>query len=58
MEDGPIARVTETLPVVFVATRDSYRGKIISNMQEIWREKGKVIAVICDKGRPDPQDGG
>ncbi len=46
MKHGPIALVTETLPVVFVATRDSYHGKIISNMQEIKARKGKVIAVI------------
>lgn len=46
MKHGPIALVTETLPVVFVATRDSYHGKIISNMQEIKARKGKVVAVI------------
>src|SRR5215207_7851110 len=46
MKHGPIALVQETLPVVFVATRDSYHGKVISNMQEIKARKGKVIAVI------------
>jgi glutamine---fructose-6-phosphate transaminase (isomerizing) len=46
MKHGPIALVTETLPVVFVATRDSYHGKIISNIQEIKARKGKVLAVI------------
>jgi glucosamine--fructose-6-phosphate aminotransferase (isomerizing) len=48
MKHGPIALVDETLPVVFVATKDSYHQKIISNMQEIKARKGKVIAVISD----------
>ena len=48
MKHGPIALVTETLPVVFVATRDSYHGKIISNMQEIKARKGKVLAVVSE----------
>lgn len=46
MKHGPIALVTETLPVVFIATRDSYHEKIISNIQEIKARKGKVLAVI------------
>jgi glutamine---fructose-6-phosphate transaminase (isomerizing) len=46
MKHGPIALVDETLPVVFVATRDSYHEKVMSNMQEIKARKGKVIAVI------------
>ncbi|MFI5155415.1 MAG: glutamine--fructose-6-phosphate transaminase (isomerizing) [Chitinophagales bacterium] len=46
MKHGPIALVEETLPVVFVATRDSYHEKIISNIQEIKARRGKVIAVI------------
>jgi glutamine---fructose-6-phosphate transaminase (isomerizing) len=46
MKHGPIALVDENLPVVFVATRDSYHEKIISNIQEIKARKGKVIAVI------------
>ena len=46
MKHGPIALVDEALPVVFVATRDSYHEKIVSNIQEIKARKGKVIAVI------------
>ncbi|MBD0365352.1 MAG: glutamine--fructose-6-phosphate transaminase (isomerizing) [Flavisolibacter sp.] len=48
MKHGPIALVDETLPVVFVATKDTYHEKIISNMQEIKARKGKVIAVISE----------
>lgn len=48
MKHGPIALVTETLPVVFVATKDSYHEKVVSNMQEIKARKGKVIALITE----------
>ena len=46
MKHGPIALVDETLPVVFIATKDVYHEKIVSNMQEIKARKGKVVAVI------------
>lgn len=48
MKHGPIALVDENLPVVFVATKDAYHEKIISNIQEIKARKGKVIAVISE----------
>ncbi len=48
MKHGPIALVDESLPVVFVATRDSYHEKILSNMQEIKARKGKILAVVSD----------
>jgi glucosamine--fructose-6-phosphate aminotransferase (isomerizing) len=46
MKHGPIALVDDHLPVVIVATKDSYHEKIVSNIQEIKARKGKVIAVI------------
>ncbi len=45
MKHGPIALVDELLPVVFVATKDRYYDKIVSNVQEIKARKGQVIAV-------------
>ena len=48
MKHGPIALVDENLPVVFVATKDSYYEKIVSNVQEIKARKGKVIAVATE----------
>jgi glucosamine--fructose-6-phosphate aminotransferase (isomerizing) len=48
MKHGPIALVDENLPVVFVATKDSYHEKIVSNMQEIKARKGKIIAIITE----------
>jgi glucosamine--fructose-6-phosphate aminotransferase (isomerizing) len=48
MKHGPIALVDENLPVVFVATRDIYHEKIISNIQEIKARKGMVLSVISE----------
>jgi len=48
MKHGPIALVDEDLPVLFVATKDAYHEKVISNMQEINARKGKLIAVVTD----------
>ena len=48
MKHGPIALVDEELPVVFIATKDSYHEKIVSNMQEIKARKGKIISIITE----------
>ncbi|MDQ6756721.1 MAG: glutamine--fructose-6-phosphate transaminase (isomerizing), partial [Bacteroidota bacterium] len=48
MKHGPIALVDKNLPVVFVATKDAYHAKIVSNIQEIKARKGKVIAIISE----------
>lgn len=48
MKHGPIALVDEDLPVVFIATKDAYHEKVVSNMQEIKARKGKVISVITE----------
>jgi glucosamine--fructose-6-phosphate aminotransferase (isomerizing) len=48
MKHGPIALVDETLPVVFIATKDPFHEKIVSNVQEIKARKGKVLAVITE----------
>jgi glucosamine--fructose-6-phosphate aminotransferase (isomerizing) len=54
MKHGPIALVEETLPVIFVATKDSYHEKVVSNMQEIKARKGKIIAVINESDGQTP----
>jgi len=46
MKHGPIALVDDQLPVIIVATKDTYHEKIVSNIQEIKARKGRVIAVI------------
>lgn len=54
MKHGPIALVEPTLPVVFVATKDSYHEKVISNMQEIKARRGKIIAVVNESDQVSP----
>lgn len=48
MKHGPIALVDEHLPVVFIATKDFYHEKIMSNMQEICARKGQVLAIVTE----------
>jgi len=48
MKHGPIALVDEDLPVVFIATKDAYHEKIVSNISEIKARKGMVISVITE----------
>ncbi len=48
MKHGPIALVDENLPVVFIATKDVYHEKIVSNMQEIKARKGKIISIVTE----------
>ena len=55
MKHGPIALVDDQLPVVFIATRDAYHEKIISNIQEIKARRGKVIAVVSEGDMVIPQ---
>ena len=55
MKHGPIALVDESLPVVFVATKDSYHEKIVSNIQEIKARKGKVIAIVTEGDETIPK---
>ncbi len=55
MKHGPIALVDENLPVVFVATRDPYYEKIVSNIQEVKARKGKVIALVSEGDEVIPE---
>ena len=34
--------------MVFIATKDSYHEKVVTNKQEIKARKGKIIAVISE----------
>jgi glutamine---fructose-6-phosphate transaminase (isomerizing) len=55
MKHGPIALVDENLPVVFVATKDTYHEKVVSNMQEIKARKGKVISIYTEGDTVSPE---
>ncbi len=46
MKHGPIALIDENMPVVVIATNDSTRDKVISNIQEVKARKGKVLAIV------------
>jgi glucosamine--fructose-6-phosphate aminotransferase (isomerizing) len=48
MKHGPIALITENMPVVFVATKGSQYDKVISNIEEVRARGGKVIAVATE----------
>ena len=48
MKHGPIALITESMPVVVIATRGSQYEKIISNISEVRTRGGKVIAIATE----------
>ncbi len=54
MKHGPIALVDEELPVVFIASKDAYHEKIVSNIQEIKARKGMVISVMTEGDEVTP----
>ena len=45
MKHGPIALITEEVPVVVVATQGHTYEKVVSNIQEVRARGGQVIAV-------------
>ncbi len=48
MKHGPIALITEDMPVVFIATKNSQYEKVITNIEEVRARKGRVIAVATE----------
>ena len=46
MKHGPIALISQEMPVVVVAPRCGTYEKVVSNIQEIKARKGRVIAVL------------
>ncbi len=48
MKHGPIALVSQEMPVVVVAPRCGTYEKVVSNIQEIKARKGRVIAVVTE----------
>jgi glucosamine--fructose-6-phosphate aminotransferase (isomerizing) len=51
MKHGPIAMITEGMPVVFLATRGSQYDKVMSNIEEVRARGGVVIAVATEGDR-------
>src|SRR5918997_2457603 len=48
MKHGPIALISDGMPVVFIATRGSQYDKVISNIEEVRARGGRVIAVATE----------
>ena len=48
MKHGPIALIDKDMPVVFLATKDSVYGKILSNIEEVKARGGRVIAIATE----------
>ncbi|MGB7157272.1 MAG: glutamine--fructose-6-phosphate transaminase (isomerizing) [Tepidisphaeraceae bacterium] len=48
MKHGPIALITEGMPVVFIATKGSQYDKVISNIEEVRARGGRIIAVATE----------
>jgi glucosamine--fructose-6-phosphate aminotransferase (isomerizing) len=48
MKHGPIALITEDMPVVVIAPRDHLYEKVVSNIEEVRSRGGRVIAVATE----------
>ncbi|MDX1675339.1 MAG: glutamine--fructose-6-phosphate transaminase (isomerizing), partial [Longimicrobiales bacterium] len=48
MKHGPIALITEEMPVVVVAPHDAVYEKVVSNIEEVRTRGGRVIAVVSE----------
>ncbi|MBU0535508.1 MAG: glutamine--fructose-6-phosphate transaminase (isomerizing) [Nanoarchaeota archaeon] len=48
MKHGPIALVTDQVPTVAIAPKDSVYSKMVSNMQEIKARNGRIIAIATE----------
>ncbi len=48
MKHGPIALINKDMPVVFIATKDSVYGKILSNIAEVRSRGGRLIAIATE----------
>jgi len=51
MKHGPIALITEGMPVVVIATAGLQYKKIISNIQEVRSRGGSVVAIATEGDR-------
>ncbi len=48
MKHGPIALISNEMPVVVIATNTGMYDKVVSNIQEIKARKGKIIAIVTE----------
>jgi glucosamine--fructose-6-phosphate aminotransferase (isomerizing) len=48
MKHGPIALISNEMPVVVIAPSSGMYEKVVSNIQEIKARKGKIIAIVTE----------
>lgn len=48
MKHGPIALISQEMPVVVIAPRGGTYEKIVSNIQEIKARQGRIISVVTE----------
>jgi len=48
MKHGPIALITEGMPVVFIATQGNQYEKVLGNIEEVRTRGGRIIAVATE----------
>ena len=48
MKHGPIALISQEMPVVVIATSAGMYEKVVSNIQEIKARRGKIISIVTD----------
>jgi len=48
MKHGPIALISQEMPVVVIATSAGMYDKVVSNIQEIKARKGKIISIVTE----------
>jgi glucosamine--fructose-6-phosphate aminotransferase (isomerizing) len=48
MKHGPIALISQEMPVVVIATSAGMYEKVVSNIQEIKARKGRIISVVTE----------
>lgn len=48
MKHGPIALISDGMPVVFIATRGNQYDKVLGNIEEVRSRGGKILAVATE----------
>jgi len=48
MKHGPIALISQEMPVVVIAPNVGMYDKVVSNIQEIKARKGKIISIVTE----------
>lgn len=48
MKHGPIALISNEMPVIVIATQSETYEKVLSNIQEIKARKGRIISIVTE----------